>query len=234
MKTRIALRSIRVTLAKMIRFLPLFLGSAVGLALCATPRVIAQDVRSGKIIVRFESVGIVLDRRFIPRGPNPRRFSQEEWNRINQYEMKPGQVLEIDREFLPPNLPCRQFLHTRLELRRYRHPETFIAPRHDWQLNPTANSSISEVVPPLQFRLPGHSMRLYRFEENDLRDFQNQNQSFTWGRVSNKEIIRMTIKIHPNVDIRISISSPTCFMRDGVQTTRQLRDFFAERLRASP
>jgi hypothetical protein len=194
----------------------------------------AQAVQGGQVLVRFESVGIVLDRRFVPRGPNPRRFSQEEWDRINEYEMKPGQVLEINREFLPLNLSCRQFLTSiLLEYRAHRH-ETFRPSMHDWPVKPTANSSISEVLPPPEFRVLGDSMRLYRFEENDLRDFRNRSQFFNYGRISDKEIIRMTIKLHPNVDVRVSISSPACFMRDGVQTTRELRDFFSERLRANP
>jgi hypothetical protein len=217
----------------------------VSLSIALIPmQVFGQAARQDSITLELGTISFTFEKRLLIGRPSPRpasSLSREQWNAATHYAMSFGQSISVElRNSFPARLMCGNFRSAVLHRVRF-NPDVRTSV-DDWEAAPTENARISRLIPPPDIRaLPiqgADKTDAYQFEDDDLRDFRGGKQQFVHGKdvfPGTPSIVRMGIRLAPEITVNVSFSSSLeCFLRDGPELTRYVRNFFVQRMKNSP
>jgi hypothetical protein len=217
-------------------------------ALAQSPAPVSRDET---ITLQLGSISFDFEKWLLIGRPSPTRvgsLSREKWAAMTHYEMSLGQHISVQVISFPAHLSCGDtFKSAVLErVTFYPDPPMLVVDRHTV---PTQNPRISRLIPPPHLRelydqlvvgIQGlDKIEGYQFEDDDLRDFRGAKQTFDHFKdvfPETPSIVKMRISVAPEVTVAVSFSSPSfeCFIREGPDLTRHVRNFFLERMKTSP
>lgn len=216
-------QKISIALIVLCQRLLILTAATVSTALADQAQAFASDE---KVIFRFGSSSVTLERSLVPHQPYPSRHSARDWARVSEYKMAPGQSVffrlpAIDA--IPASSRCRQLgllalNYITLPARGAPNDKRPLSGMHAVR---SGHPNISKLV-----SSAGRETGYYEFDADDLRDFWGDKQSFFNGPAT----VLLLIQISRHIQISASPPADGCFFRDGAELTRQIRSFVLQRL----